>query len=84
MTLSSWNDVAVGVLIHRLRCGQRSFFAEVDEGRLAVMGAQQQESATAKISGDGMHDGKRESGGHGSVDGIASLLHNCTPASEAR
>ena len=53
--------------------GQRSFFAEVDEGGVAVVGAQQQEAAAAEVAGDGMHDGEGEAGGDGGVDGVAAF-----------
>src|ERR1700756_238705 len=60
-----WNDIALRVLVHRLGRRQWRLFSKVDEGGLAIVRAQEQKTTTAKVAGDWMHDGKRESGGHG-------------------
>ena len=51
---------------------QRGFFAEVDEGGVAVVGAEQQEAAAAEVAGDGMDDGQGKAGGHGGIDRVAA------------
>jgi hypothetical protein len=38
--------------------------------------AQEQESSAAKVTRDWMYDGKRESGGYGCVDGVASFAQD--------
>ena len=47
-------------------------FAEVEKGRVAVVGAEEQEPASAEIAGYGMDDGESEAGGYSGVDGVAS------------
>jgi hypothetical protein len=41
---------------------------------VAIVGAQQQESSSAKIAGEGMHDRQREAGSHGSIDSVSAGL----------
>ena len=65
-------DVALGIEIHVFGGGGGRFFAEVDEVSFAVGVAQEQKSASAKVSGLGMDDGEREAGGDGGIDGVAS------------
>jgi hypothetical protein len=72
------------VLVHGFRGGQRSLLAEVDEGGVAVVGAQQQKSSAAQVSGCGMYYRQRKSCGHGRIHGVAALAQHFTPASEAR
>ena len=69
-------NVTFGVEIHIGRRGQRRFFPEIDEGRLAVMGTQQHKSAAAQITGNGMHHRQRKPCRHGSIDGVPARLEN--------
>ncbi len=70
------NHIALRVLVHRLRRGQRRFFAEVDERGVAIVGAQQQKSPATEVAGNRMHNCQRESRGYGCVDGIAAFAQN--------
>ena len=71
--LASGDHIPLGVLVHGFSGGQRSFLAEIDKRRLAVMRAQKKESAAAQVARDGMHDGQRKPGGHGCVHGVAAF-----------
>ena len=70
------NHISLRVLVHRLRRGQRRLLAVVDESGFAVVRAQQQKSAAAKIACDRMHDCKREAGRHRCIDSIAPLAQD--------
>ena len=70
------NHLAMRVLVHGFRCGQRSLLAEVDEGGVAVVGAQQQKSSAAQVSGCGMYYRQRKSCGHGRIHRVAALAQH--------
>ena len=53
-----------------------ALLAIVDEGGLAVSECDEHEAATAKVARDGMHDGQREAGGHGGIDGVAAVFQD--------
>ena len=59
----------------RGRAGRR--FAEVDERRLPVGLAQQQEAAAADIARERMRDGQRESHRDRGIHGIAAGFQDC-------
>ncbi len=75
--LAVFGQVTAGVQIHVARSGQRSLFAEVDEGGSAIGETGQQEAAASDISREGMRYSERESNRDGCVDGVAAGLEHC-------
>ena len=60
--------------VHSGRC--RSFFAVIEEMKLAIGHADEHESAAADIARLGMNDGEGESGSDRGIDGVPTLTHN--------
>ena len=71
-----WGELALGVLVHGFGGLEGGFFAEVDEGGFAVVGAEEQKSAAAQVAGGGVDDGQGKAGGHGGVDGVSALAQH--------
>ena len=67
------DHVALGVLVHGFGGIERGLLAEVDEGGLAVMGAEEEKAAAAQVAGRRMHHCQGKAGGHGGVHGVAAL-----------
>ena len=69
-------DIALVVEIHGLGRGKRRAFAEIEEGRLAVLQPDRHEAAAADIAGGGIDDRQRIADGDGRIDRVAALLQH--------